>query len=213
MDTLIIISSKSPNQYLYPCIDNLYKLQITDPINQKICIIDSDSKDITIYTIIKNKFPYVEIHFAKNKNYEYGAYKYAYSLYPNYNKYICIQDSIILNNKIPLDIVNDTNSYIFYHFSGYNHHLSIKEEGIENLKNSNLKYETLINTPFCLAQHSSFIVSNLVIKNIFDALPIPPVNKNGSCFYERNFGLYFILNNIKTHDLYNFFSKYSGYRI
>ena len=44
-------------------------------------------------------FPNVEIFFIKNKNYEYGAWKYALSIYPNYDIYFCIQDSIIVKKK------------------------------------------------------------------------------------------------------------------
>jgi hypothetical protein len=47
--TLIVISSKSPNKFLYDCIDNLYKIQIKNSTNYKICVVDSDSNDLTIY--------------------------------------------------------------------------------------------------------------------------------------------------------------------
>lgn len=42
------------------------------------------------------------------------------------------------------------------------------------------------------------------MKNIFETFKNPPIDKEGSCAYERNLGLYFILNNIKTHNLYNY---------
>jgi hypothetical protein len=136
---LIVISSKSPNKFLYDCIDNLYKIQIKNSTNYKICIVDSDSNDLTIYENVKSDFPSVEIHFVKNQNYEYGAWKYAYSKYPNYNIYICIQDSIKINKEVPLNNVNNNNSYIFYHTSGYNSDPPIKNTGIQNLKNCGLE--------------------------------------------------------------------------
>ena len=78
--------------------------------------------------------------------------------------------------------------------------MDIKYDGIENLKQSSLIWEPLIDTYFTLAQHSSFIVTNNIIKDIFNNLRIPPINKRGSCFYERNFGLYFINKFIQTID-------------
>ncbi len=46
-----------------------------------------------------------------------------------------------------------------------------------------------------------------------NTLQIPPIDKTGSCFYERNFGLFFILKNIITHNMYDFFMKEHGGRI
>lgn len=118
MDYLIVISSKSQNPYLYSNIESLIKIQINNNIlTTKICIIDSDSDNIDNYTKVIKDFPFVEVHFIKNKNYEYGAFKYAYSIYSLYNYYICIQDTTLCNKKIPLDIVNNNNAFIFFHDS------------------------------------------------------------------------------------------------
>jgi hypothetical protein len=210
MNTLIVISSKSPNPTLYTCIEQLYKIQITNDESNlyKICIIDSDSEDFTFYMKINQEFPDVEIHFIKNKNYEYGAWKYAHNYYPNYDIYFCIQDSYIIQKKIDISIVNERNAYTHHHHSGYNSHISIKEQGIEFLNNSGLNYESIINTNFNLAFGNMFIVNNYTIKDIFKTLKNEPINKNGSCIYERNFGLYFILNNIITMNFEEYFIKY-----
>jgi hypothetical protein len=86
--------------------------------------------------------------------------------------------------------------------------MTIKEDGINNIKDSGLQYENFVDLiDFNIAQHCSFIVSKAVIKNIFAHLRIPPINKDGSCFYERNFGLYFLSKSITTIDLYNYMSK------
>ena len=211
---LIIICSKSPNSNLYKCIESLYKIQIdTDINNYKICIVDSDSDDFTNYLKVNNDFPDIQICYIKNKNYEYGAWKYAQTLYSNYDIYFCIQDSFILiNDKINLNMVNDKCAYTFHNKSGYNSHLCIKEMGINLLNNSGLDYLELIDTNFTLAQHSSFIVSNAVMKDIFSTLVNAPINKDGSCSYERNFGLYFLLKNIVTIDLQNYMIKITGNR-
>ena len=214
LSTLIIICSKSPNPKLYECINKLYKIQIGNDLNYKICVIDSDSEDLTNYELIKNDFPNVDLCFVKNKNYEYGAWKYGYSTFPNFDIYICIQDSIIIKKKIPLDVVNDEYSYTFDKYNtGYFHDPALKEEGMKFMEDSGLDYKDEINAWFPLAQHSSFIVSNSVIKDIFLTLKHPPTNKAGSCIYERNFGLYFVLKkNKKTINLYDYMDKIHGNR-
>jgi hypothetical protein len=202
MNILICISSKSPNSTLYACLANLYKIQIYDAHNYSIHIVDSDSDDFQYYNEIKYHFPDAEIHYIKNKNYEYGAWKYISTKYPDFDIYMCIQDSMVIQKPINLNLVDDTHAYTFHNYSGYKWHMTIKEMGIENIRTSNLDYESIVNDPdFNLAQHSSFIVNNAVIKDIFKSLTIPPVNKDGSCFYERNFGIYFTAKKIQTFDL------------
>ena len=190
----------------------LYKIQIQDSLKYKLCVVDSDSDDLSMYEKINKDFPNVEIHLAKNKNYEYGAWKYALTTYPNYDLYFCIQDSIIINKKINLNAINDKNVYTYHEYSGYDSHLNIKEKGIDNIKNTRLEYSDLIDTKFNLAQHSIFIVNNKVMKDIFKTLNVPPVDKDGSCFYERNFGLYFIIKGINTIDFKKYLTKHNGGR-
>jgi 8-oxo-dGTP diphosphatase len=204
---LIVISSKTPNPLLNDCIDSLYKIQIDDSYNYKICIVDSNSDDLTFYYKINTNFPNVEIHIVKNKNYEYGAWNYAQTIYPNYDIYFCIQDSMSVKTKIDLSLINDNNAYTFHNNNGYHTDDSIKQKGIENLKYTNLNFEPFINSNFLLAQCNSFIVNNNVMKDIFKTFTIPPIDKHGSCFYERNFGIYFIIKNINCIDLFNYMNK------
>lgn len=209
---LIVICSKSPNPLLYECIDKLYKIQIKDNKNYKICVVDSDSSDLTYYDKVKNDYPDVDINFVKNKNYEYGAWKYGLTKYPDYDIYFCIQDSLIINKYIDLSIINDNNAYTYHYHGGYNSHMSIKEKGINNLKNTGLDYHSIIDTDFNIATHSSFIVNNKTMNDIFLTLKEPPVDKDGSCFYERNFGLYFIIKKIISHNLRDILDKTNGKR-
>ena len=175
--------------------------------NTKICIVDSDSDNFDNYNKVKEKYPSVDIQYTKNKNYEYGAWKYAYTLYPNYDIYICIQDTLLINKYIDLNIIDNNNVYTFSYRNnpsnkgGFYSHLEIKPEGIKLLEGVNLNYKDIIDTEFELATHSSFIVNNYVMKNIFETLIHPPTSKDGSCAYERIFGIYFILKNIKSHPL------------
>jgi hypothetical protein len=213
MQVLVCISSKYPNPYLHTCINELYKTQInTNPDEYQIHVVDSDSDDLIYYNKIKEDFPNVEIHMIKNKNYEYGAWKYIYDKYPTFDIYFCIQDTTIIHTYIDLNILNDKTSYTFHHHSGYNSHIWIKEKGIENLKDSGLNYHSIIDTDFNLAQHTCCIVNNTIIKDIFKHLTIPPIDKDGSCFYERNLGIYFLDKNIQTINLYDFMYKKNGGR-
>jgi len=219
MSILITICSKSPNSILYNCIEQLYKIQIQGSTDYKICVVDSDSSDITYYEKITKDFPDVEVCFVKNKHYEYGAWKYVYTKYPSYDIYFCIQDSIIIEKGIDLSLIDNNNAYTIHHNSGYNSDLEVKERGIENLKNSEIKDASIcdiveiINDNFTLATHSSFIVNNYVMKDILNTLTIPPIDKIGSRFYERNFGLYFIIKKIYTFDISPFIKKISGNRL
>lgn len=213
MRTLVIICSKSPNDKLFTCIDLLYKIQIKDNLeNYKICVVDSDSDNFTNYEVIKNNFPDVDIYYAKNKNYEYGAWKYAAELCPSYDAYFCIQDTMHIRRQIDISVINDKNVYTWHNNSGYYSHPSIKQMGIDNLKTAGLNYEPFIDSGFALSFGCIFIVNYNTIKNIFETFRVPPINKDGSCMYERNFGLYFIINNITTMDLSGYLDKIYGQR-
>ena len=210
MNVLICICSKFPNPLLYSCIDELYKKQINTEHTYKIHVVDSDSDDLLFYNKIKHCFPNVEIHMIKNKNYEYGAWKYILDKYPSFDMYFCIQDSMTITKHIDLNVLD---AYTFHNYTVYNSHPNIKDLGIENLKDSGLNYMPIIHANFNLAQHSSFIVNNKTMKDIFKHLTIPPIDKNGSCFYERNFGIYFLDKEIHTIDLYNYIEKINGNRV
>jgi len=198
---LFCISSKTPNLNLYTCIGNLYKSQITNDFIYKICIVDSDSETFYEYDKVKRDFPDVEILYAKNKNYEFGAYKYAYNTYPNYDIYICIQDTIIFHKKIDLSVINDKTVYTIHNFSGYYSEWPAKPKGIEMLRLSGLAFEHLIDTEFCLAMCNSYIVSKNVLSNLLDTFQYPPENKLDACMFERNVGLYFTIKEIYSHNL------------
>ena len=213
MKTLICICSRSPNPELYKCIDALYKFQVRGcNEDYKICVVDSDSSEFTNYKLVEATFPDVSLYFVKNKNYEYGAWKYILGKHPDYDVYFCIQDTIIVNAYINIELVNDTTAYTFHHHSGFHLHESIKPEGMDFLRQDGINCDSIINTPFTLAQHSIFIVNNNVMNDIFKTLTIQPINKEGTCIYERNFGLYFIIKNINTINISDYAVKYHGGR-
>ena len=209
---LIVISSKSPNGILYQCLDSLFKIQIKDKTNYKVCVVDSDSHSMETYEKVKTDFPNVELHFIKNKNYEYGAWKFASEHYPNYDIYFCIQDSVIIKKEVPLSIVDDTNAYIWFHNSGYHLNQGVKNIGKRNLNQAQIKYNNVINASFTIAVNNIVIVNRKIMKDIFKTLISSPTNKRGSRSYERVFGIYFIKKHIKTHNIEDYFTKYHGGR-
>lgn len=214
MNIIVCICSKYPNPVLYECISSLYNNQINSKYNNnhfnyKICVVDSDSTDFSYYDKIKLDFPEVELLFTKNINYEYGAYNCVRNTYPNYDIYFCIQDSIIINKYIDISKIDDSTAYIHDHHSGYySYNQYGKDLGIQYLSDSGLDYTTIIDMPFNLAQHNLFIISNLVIHDMFTKLKHPPVNKDGSCTYERIFGIYFILQKMNTINFSDCITKY-----
>lgn len=212
---LVIISSKNPTHLLIENIHALYNRQFLDNSNTTICVVDSNSDDFRVYDTVKKMFPKVEIYFIKNKNYEYGAYKYGLSLYPDHDIFICIQDSFILNKKkIILDLVDDNNCYTYHNFTGFdcgwwgNIPVSLFKNSLLEIDINEIKNDKT----FCLATHNSFIVNNVVMKDLFKTLNEPPICKGGSCAYERIFGLYFIKKKVKTIDLRQYVSKINGKR-
>lgn len=213
--TLTIIVSNNPeSMYLITNIKKIQEIILAKNKNNKICVIDSDSDDFTVYNIIKKYYPFVEVHFTKNKNYEYGAYKYAYNKYPYFDIYVCIQDTFILEKDLNIDLVSDNQCYINYRSCIYKdwYENRMKKGIITLLNNCNLDYKDLIDTQYNLATHNSFIVNNFIMKNIFTNLKNAPVNKYQSICYERLFGLYFTIKKINTIDLRPYFIKKHGSR-
>lgn len=209
---LIVICSRTPNPLLVGCIDHLKNKQIKDNKNYTICVVDSNSENIEEYNIIYKEFPDVIIEFAKNTNYEYGAWKYAYTKYPKYDIYFCIQDTLIMYKELPINIIDNNNAYIFISKTGFYHHIEIKNQTRKNMKKNGINITNVQDTHFSLARHSSFIVNNHVMKDIVKTFTIAPTNKLGSVTYERKYGLYFIKKNIKAHDMHDYFLKIEGRR-
>lgn len=203
---LIIISSKNPNDTL---IQNIESLILIYPKND-IVIVDSDSTNFETYDLIKEKYnDKVQILFLKNKNYEYGAYKMAYELYPDYAYYMCIQDTLIPTKKIDLENLNENDVYLILNNTGFNNHKNIKDVAISLIDNTIYeKYMTqIINDNFVIAENCSFILTNDTLKNIINTMPKLPIDKNGSCSYERIFGIYFLFHKMNIIDMKLFFNK------
>jgi len=80
---LVVYSCYNPPSSLLDSIQSVYSKVINiNHFRIAIVCVDNDSNILTTYDIIKSKFPDVEIIFNKNKNYEWGAYKYAHDNFP-----------------------------------------------------------------------------------------------------------------------------------
>lgn len=202
---LVTISSKNP-EFSFLSQNINYFNQLLKGREYTISIVDSSSTIFTEYKKIEKKYPDVEIHYVKNKHYEYGAYKYTYQRYPDYDIYVCIQDTVLFGKrKINIDLVNDKQAYIFKHHSGFLlDHKSIPF-AMKVLKSSPFSYPDYANDPkvrqFPMCHHCSFITTNHNMKDIFETLTIPPRDKLGSRSYERLFGLYFLFRKNKIINL------------
>jgi hypothetical protein len=202
-DLLVIMSSKNPNENLIKNIENIFKFYP----ECHILIVDSNSYDFSIYQKIKIIYPKVELAFIKNINFEFGAYKYGYQKYSNFNKYLCIQDYFIIKDKIDLTKVNDNTSFTYHSHHGYSIGMGCLKR-ISKIILNNTKvlqtYEKLHPFNFCQAQHNSFLVSNKILKLIINELPNLPKNNKDSTAYQFIFGLFFIHFKIKTLPMNNF---------
>jgi hypothetical protein len=202
---IITYSCYNPPTCLLDSIQSLYDLQITNKYDYKIICIDNGSNILSTYDIIKKKFPFVEIIYANNKNFEYGAYKYTLNNFPNFDIYFCLQDTIIIKKQIDLKFIKNNFAYTFFHLSGFHSHQSIKKGDSYNrlMKNINLDVDDIINSRFNLVCNNIFIITKSDLHDLFEILKNPPIKKLDSNFYERLFGMYFIKKKIKTIDMQN----------
>jgi hypothetical protein len=80
-----------------------------------IVIIDSDSTELEIFDKVPNT---CKIHFCKNKARELGAWKFVHDNYPDYDVYMCIQDSLIPTSRIKnLDLENVQDKFYSFHYT------------------------------------------------------------------------------------------------
>ena len=108
---MCVISTKDPTNILIETITNLKKFYP----DFDIVLVDSDSKD-TNSDIFKKIPDFVKIEFIKNKNYELGAYHYAFNKYNNYDVYMFIQDNFTPVDLYEFDYKNIVESDYLYFF-------------------------------------------------------------------------------------------------
>ena len=183
-----------------------------------IVIIDSDSTDCSIYDLLPSD---CKIEYIKNKNYELGAWTYAFKTYPNYEVYMFIQDTLIPNCRIPnFDKIHYENGTIYT----FNYHPTLEAGGyIQDLYNvyrdSNLHFisqlEPTMNITGCA--HTSFITNKehiLLILQLEDAYIQKNLKKTkiDSWLSERTVGI-MADKFSKRINIWDFFTKIHGNRM
>lgn len=188
---LCVISTKNPNKILLETITNVNKYYS----DFDIVIIDSDSDNFETFKQIPS---YVKVEYIKNKNWELGAWYYAFNKYNTYDIYMFIQDSFTPIKLMKLDYDNIINSDYFYSVEG---NTTLQNWGYpNNLKNiyNNTKLQFISdmdgNSQITAAYHSSFITNLNITKKILELEEIyidKKIKKTKSdCFFsERTIGI------------------------
>jgi len=206
---LCVISSKNPTYVLIKTVNNI-KLFYPE---FDIVVVDSDSSDFTYYSILPKD---VKVEYCKNKNWELGAWCYAFNKYTDYDIYMFIQDSLIPLCRIPgFDTEHyEKNTFYSLHYEALLWHGGYYDDLIDIYKNSSLHFISELgpNHPIVGTAHSSFITDRENAAKILK-LEEPYIEKHivktkmHSCIVERTGGLIAEMNNNTRIDIMPYFEK------
>ena len=182
MNLLTVICSRNPTKDLIDCLEGIKQFYP----DADIAIIDSDSDATEVYRSVD-----VPVHYLKNKNYELGAWKLAYELYGDYDAYLCIKDTLIPQNRLPVETLCCDQVMSYFNMTGFKYD-DLADLAIE-LTEDTIYHDVVskhrISEDFRLATHNSFLIPNGKLSYLINALPNLPVDKRGSMAYERILGL------------------------
>jgi hypothetical protein len=214
---LCVICTKNPNVVLLNTINGIKRFYP----EFDIVVVDSDSTNMEGFRTLPTD---VTVEFIKNKNWELGAWTYAYNKYNNYKIYMFLQDCIEPIQRIPNFHTNTFENETLYSF----HHTEVIERGqfswvpkkyMEqfNTVYQNTPLEFIHNIPrtqFTLTCHTSFITNNTNVRTLIqleDAYIEKNIKKTkvDSCITERTCGLLADLFGNKRIDITPFFKKRS----
>jgi hypothetical protein len=208
---LCTISSKNPSPILIETVKNI-KLFYPE---FDIVVVDSDSIDFTSYGLLPKD---VKVEYCKNKNWELGAWYYAFKKYSDYDIYMFIQDGLVPLCRIPgLDTDNyEENTLYSFHYEALLWHGGYFEDLVNIYRDSSLHFISELdqNTPILGTAHSSFITDK---ENVYTILKLEEayLSKNiektkiHSWLSERCGGLIADINKNKRIDITPYFQKYS----
>jgi hypothetical protein len=211
---LAVISSFNPSATL---LSTVAKLQ--EYYNEfDIVIVDSDSSDCSIYHSLP---PECKVDYIKNKNYELGAWTYAFQAYPNYDIYMFIQDTLTPNCRIP-----DFNETTYENGTIYTFHYhptleagGYFEELVDVYRDSNLHFISQLDPTMRITggAHTSFITNKEhvhIILQLEDAYIHKNLKKTkvDSWLSERTVGI--MADTLpKRINIWNYFTKTHGNRM
>ncbi len=211
-ERLAVISTKNPTDVLIETINNLMKFYP----EFDIVVIDSDSDDRHMFESIPDG---VTVEYIKNKNWELGAWHYAYHKYNDYKVYMFIQDTLVPTERIiELDKDNFKEGTIY----SVHYDAKIKDGGhLDELYNvyngTNLDFIDGIDPDMKIVgmAHSSFITNKANVPTILrmeDAYIDKNITKTKvhSLLSERTGGL--LADGSRRIDMTPYFKKFNGKR-
>jgi hypothetical protein len=206
---ICIISTKNPNHILINTIQNV-KLYYPE---FKIVIIDSDSTNLYYFKLVPSD---VKIEYCKNKNWELGAWCYAFEKYNNYDVYMFIQDSLTPIQRIPNLNVYNINEIYSFHYNAKICDGGYFDDLKEIYKDTELSFISNLDpsTPIVGTAHTSFLTNKdnvsiiLKLENVYKKKNITKT-KIHSWLSERCGGLMIERTNIVRYDITRYFKKQS----
>jgi hypothetical protein len=208
---ICVLSSKNPTHLL---VEHITNIQLFYP-EFDIVVVDSDSSDFTYYDLLPK---HVKVDYCKNRNWELGAWYYAFKQYPDYDIYMFMQDSLIPLCRIPwLDTENfEKNTVYSFHYEAMLWHGGYYDDLVNIYRDSSLHFiaELDPNTLILGTAHSSFITDRDNAAKMLQ-LEEPYIEKNvqktkvHSWLAERTGGLIPERNCNKRIDITPYFQKYS----
>ena len=211
---LCVISTKNPTQVL---IDTITNVILFYP-EFDILIVDSDSTQFDFFKLVQSN---VMIEYCKNKNWELGAWYYAFHKYNDYKVYMFIQDSTQPTQRIDgLNIEEFTPGTLYsFHYNARICDGGHFEELIQIYKDTDLTFisELHPNTPIVGTAHTSFITNKenvntiLQLENVYREKNIQKT-KIHSWLSERCGGIVAERNKNIRIDINSYFKKISLYR-
>ena len=208
---LCVISSKNPT---YILLENVKYVRIFYP-EFDIIVIDSDSSDFTTYELLSTD---IKVEYCKNKNWELGAWYYAFKKYADYDIYMFIQDGLLPLCRIPdFDSDNYVNGTLYsFHYEALLWQGGHYDELINIYRDSSLHFISELdpNTPILGTAHTSFITNK---ENVYSILQLEEAylskqiekTKVHSWLSERCGGLIADTYKNKRIDITPYFQKYS----
>ena len=197
MNKAFVISCKESN-YVIDCVKSIREHHRYS----SIFIVDSCSNDKSYFSEV-SQYGAIVLD-ASNKNYEYGAYLYWHKLYGNnYDSYIFMQDSIVLNQPIvEIDNVTDDNVMVFsQNRTGWDTGLMHRDYWY----NLNPNFPVNDGKSMLMTIWNSFIITkntfNKIVQSDIFNMSIPPHNKILSCAWERVWSIIFYENQISISSI------------
>jgi hypothetical protein len=213
-ERLAVISTKNPTEILLRTIEGLKKFYG----EFDIIIVDSDSTDFSMFDKVPSD---CVIEYAKNNNWELGAWTYAFNKYNNYKVYMFIQDTLIPIERSPdIDTVSFNNGTLYsFHYTATLGECGYFEELQQVYRDTNLDFISKLSpdTVITGTAHTSFITdkdSVCLVLQLEDAYRLKGISKTKvhSWLSERTGGILADINKYRRLDITPYFTKIHGGR-